>query len=72
MAEYADYNSSYVQPPRLTATLAGGNVVVSWTPAGGSLYSSPDMTPGSWTLVGTANPATLPAAGGKRFFQVKP
>jgi hypothetical protein len=44
-ASFADYNSSFVQgtnvgPAKLTATLSGGNVVISWSPTGGTLQSA--------------------------------
>jgi len=74
-AEYADYNSSFVPlavQAVLHITAAGANVSVSWTPAGGSLYSSPAITGPAvnWQLVGTANPASVPIGSGPQFFKV--
>jgi len=59
-------------PPTLSITKSGGNVVISWAPTGGTLYSSPALgSSASWTSVGTANPATVPVTGKTQFFQVK-
>jgi len=79
-ASFADYNSSFVAstnagPAKLTATLSGGNVVISWSPAGGTLQSSLKVGAGAaWTAVGTANPsAPIPIAGAAdKFFRVGP
>lgn len=75
VASVDSYNSSYVAPPpqqTLTARLSGNNVIVSWTPAGGTLYSSPVATKDTtgWTAVGTANPATIPIGAGAMYFRV--
>jgi regulation of enolase protein 1 (concanavalin A-like superfamily) len=73
-AEYDNYNSSYVYAPGITlsAAVSGGNLIVRWTPAGGTLWSSPALSgPGeNWTQVGTANPATVPITGPAQFFKV--
>jgi hypothetical protein len=74
-AEYANYNSSFVPlapPAQLTITRSGGNVTVSWTPAGGHLEASPAVAgPGvNWQNVGTANPAIVPIGTGPQFFRV--
>jgi hypothetical protein len=74
---FANYNSSFVAAPpqaRLTASLSGGNVVISWSPTGGTLQSSPTLgATATWTPVGTANPsAPIPATGGAKFFRVGP
>ncbi len=71
--EFADYNSSYVYTPPtvLAAKIVGTNVEISWSPAGGTLQSSPVLGPDAvWTDVGTANPYTTTAAG-TRFFRVR-
>ena len=71
-SEYADYNSNYApvaNAATLTATTSGGNLVISWTPAGGHLQSSTALG-GSWTDAGTANPATIPMTGAAKFFRV--
>jgi hypothetical protein len=59
--------------PVLTVTRSGGNLNISWTPAGGTLKSSADMTApfASWTTVGTANPATVPIGAGNLFLHVE-
>ena len=77
-ASFADFNSAYVAstnttPPRLSASTSGGNIVISWTPAGGTLKSSTTLGAGAtWTVVGTANPATIPVSGTAKFFRVTP
>ena len=72
-AEYADYNSSFVaiNRPRLSFSLSGNNLIVSWTPAGGHLESSPALSgPGvNWQSLGTANPATIPINSGSQFLR---
>jgi hypothetical protein len=71
-AEYADYNSNYVPAagaPTLSATLSGGNIVISWAPDGGTLQSTTALG-GTWTDVGTANPATVPMSDPVMFFRV--
>jgi hypothetical protein len=77
IAEYANYNSSYtyvppVVGPTLKATTTAGNIVISWTPAGGHLESSPSLGAGAtWTAVTpAANPATIPISGSSKFFRV--
>lgn len=73
-AEYANYNSSFVQvqATQLTIGVSGHNVTISWTPAGGHLMSSPALSgPGvNWQTVGTSNPATVPIGSGTQFFRV--
>jgi lipid-A-disaccharide synthase-like uncharacterized protein len=57
--------------PTLTASAAAGVLTISWTPAGGSLQSSPRFAPGAtWTTVGSANPATVTIGSGASFFRV--
>jgi hypothetical protein len=56
--------------PTLTISLSGGNVQISWTPAGGTLESRTSLTSGSWTPVGTANPASVPVSGAEMYFRV--
>jgi len=77
-ASFADYNSAYaaptnVTPATLSASVSGGNIVISWTPAGGTLQASPSLGTGAtWTPVGTANPATVQLSGNAKFFRVGP
>jgi hypothetical protein len=64
-----NFNSAYVPAPILTYTVEPGGLVLSWTPAGGTLYSSSDFV--SWTLVGTANPSAPQAmTGAPKFYRV--
>jgi hypothetical protein len=65
----------YVEPPTLTATLAATkeSLIISWQPAGESLYSSPVLgSAANWTLVTTNNPATVTITGPAMFFRVGP
>ena len=77
-SSFANYNSSFVPPvntqAKLAASVSGGNISISWSPAGGTLQSSPTLGAGAtWTPVGTANPATVPLSGGSaKFFRVGP
>ncbi len=58
----------------LAATVSGGNIVISWAPAGGRLESTPALLPGGtvWTVVGngTNNPATVTIGKGDSFFRI--
>ncbi len=65
----------YVERPTLTATLAATkqSLIISWNPAGGSLYSSPVLgSAAHWTLVATTNPATVTVSGPAKFFRPGP
>jgi hypothetical protein len=70
-AEYANYGP-YVLPTQLSISTSGGNVVVSWTPAGGHLEASPAVSGAgvNWQTVTSSNPATIPLGAGARFFRV--
>jgi hypothetical protein len=59
--------------PTLTAVRSGNNIIISWTPTGGTLQSAPALVPGgsTWTAVGTANPATVPIGTANSFFRVQ-
>jgi len=60
-----------VEPPVLTVGRQGDNVVISWSPAGGRLESSPVLGPGAvWTTETTANPAVIPITGTAKYFRV--
>jgi hypothetical protein len=73
---FADYNSSYVYVapifgPTLTPTLSGGNISISWAPAGGHIESTAALGAGAiWTSNGVANPYITPASGPEKFFRV--
>ena len=74
-AQYAGYNSSYVAvtaAAHLSVSVSGSNVIISWTPAGGHLESSPALAGPAvnWQTVGTSNPATVPIGSGAAFFRV--
>jgi hypothetical protein len=56
----------------LTITRSGNNVIVQWTPTGGTLESTPALGPAAtWTGVGTANPATIAIGTANRFYRVR-
>lgn len=73
-----DNYGTFVQPIQtqasLKASVSGGNIVISWTPSGGTLQSSPTLGAGAtWTPVaGAGNPATIPVAAGAKFYRVGP
>jgi hypothetical protein len=74
---YAEYNPKYVwTPPKIPAKLSSkvsaGNIIISWTPTGGTLWSSPALgSAANWTAVGTANPAPIPISGPAKYFRVR-
>jgi hypothetical protein len=53
-----------------TITRSGNNVIVGWTPTGGTLESTSSLG-GTWTMVGTANPATVPIGAGNLYLRVR-
>lgn len=78
-ASFDQYNSAFVPPTggtqaTVSASISGGNIVISWTPTGGTLQSTTALGAGAtWSTVGTANPATIPlSGGGAKFFRVGP
>jgi len=51
---------------------SGSNVVIQWTPAGGTLESTSKLGTGAtWSSVGTTNPATIPIGTASQFFRVR-
>lgn len=71
-AVYANYNSHYVGLPVLSVSHSGSNLVISWTPTGGRLESSPALVGAgvNWQPVGSSNPATVPIGPSTMFFRV--
>ncbi|HUZ08397.1 MAG TPA: PA14 domain-containing protein, partial [Candidatus Paceibacterota bacterium] len=74
-AVYAGYNSSYVPVAvgaNLTVSVSGTNVILSWTPAGGHLESSPALNGPNvnWQTVSGSSPVTVPIGSGAEFFRV--
>ena len=57
--------------PILTATRAGNNLVMSWSPAGGRLVSSPVLPATTWSTLSATNPATIPIGPGKLYMRVQ-
>jgi hypothetical protein len=70
--------SGAVTPPvgagfTLTASQSGSNLTISWTPAGGTLESTPALTGATtvWGMVGTANPTNITIGAGNSFYRVR-
>jgi hypothetical protein len=59
--------------PNLAISRSASNVTISWTPAGGTLYSSPSVGSGAnWQPVtGASNPMTIPIGSGSVFYRVQ-
>ncbi len=73
-AIFRSYAAQVVLPPvlpSLSITRSGSNIEISWTPAGGTLKSRTSLTSGTWTDVGTANPAIVPISGAEQYFRVE-
>jgi hypothetical protein len=76
-ASYDNLNFAYVAPVNsqvvMTITHSGGNVVISWSPASGTLYSSPALgSSAAWTAVPNAvSPMTIPIGKTDQFFRVQ-
>ena len=74
---YADYNPKYVwsppkTPAKLSFTVSAGNIIISWAPTGGTLWSSTALgSAANWTAVGTANPSTNSISGPAKYFRVR-
>jgi len=64
--------SARVGQPKLNAPiLSGGGVTISWTGTG-TLEQSDSLSPPNWTTAPSqANPQTVPAAGGSRFYRIR-
>jgi hypothetical protein len=65
---------AYLQAPLrpvLTATRSGNSLIVSWSPAGGTLVSAPVLPAASWSPLSTTNPATIPIGPGSLFMRVQ-
>lgn len=58
--------------PTVTVTRSGANISIQWSPAGGTLESSPTLGAGAtWTPVGTANPASIAIGAGNLFYRIR-
>jgi hypothetical protein len=73
--DYDNFNAAYAVAPStvMSITRSGANVIISWTPAGGTLLSSPALgTAAVWTPVANAtNPMTIPIGKADQFFRVQ-
>jgi hypothetical protein len=57
---------------KATIARSGANVTISWSPAGGTLESSPTLGAGAtWSTVGTSNPATIAIGAGDLYYRVR-
>ncbi len=76
-AEYDNFNAAYVSTAvtqgKLTITRSGSNVVISWAPAGGTLYSSPALGKNAdWTPVANpTNPMTIPIGTTSEYYRLQ-
>jgi len=53
-------------------TRSGNDIVIGWSPAGGTLEFTASLGPtASWTTVGTANPATISIGSGGGYYRVR-
>ena len=61
--------------PKLSVSLSGGNIIITWTPVVGQLYASPALAGPNvdWQPVagGTTGSNTIPATGNGQFFRVR-
>ncbi len=57
------------EPPKLSATLASGKLVITWA-GGGVLQKTTDIA-GSWTDTDLQSGAAIPVAGDRAFYRVK-
>lgn len=60
-------------PVELTISRSGSNLTISWTPSGGTLYSSSTLDSSAiWEpVVGAANPMIIPIGSATLFYRVK-
>ncbi|MHC1764939.1 MAG: PA14 domain-containing protein [Verrucomicrobiia bacterium] len=57
---------------QVSVTRSGNNLVIQWTPAGGTLETSGSLGPtATWTAVGSDNPATIQIGTGNAFYRVR-
>lgn len=68
---------TFLPPPgedEITTTIsrAGNTLTIRWTPAGGTLETTPALGAGAtWTAVGTANPATVNIGTANAYYRVR-
>jgi len=56
----------------LTINRSGNSITIGWSPAGGTLESSPTLGSGAvWTSAGTANPATVTIGTANAFYRIR-
>lgn len=59
-------------PITASVTRSGANLVIQWSPTGGTLETSPVLGPGAnWTAVGTDNPATIPIGTAAGYYRIR-
>jgi hypothetical protein len=76
--DYDNFNAAYVPSgtttrAKITIMRSGSNVIISWTPAGGTLYSSPALGANAkWTAVANpSNPMTIPIGPTSEFYRLQ-
>jgi len=73
--DYGDVASTAAPPPTsISATISrsGNSVSIQWSPSGGTLETTPALGPtAKWTVVGTANPATITIGSGIAFYRIR-
>ena len=67
----AHYDAAGISAPELTITFTDGNLVLRWSPEGGTLESTPSLLAPTWTPVGTGSPVTVITIGPQRFYRVQ-
>jgi hypothetical protein len=70
--QLTDRPTGVVESLTATITRSGNNVIIQWTPTGGTLQTTSSLsgTP-VWTDAGTANPTTLTIGTGPAYFRVR-
>jgi hypothetical protein len=59
------------QPPVLSITNSGGNVIISWSPTGGTLLAATNVAGPYTNVIGTTSPVTNAISGPAMFYRVK-
>lgn len=64
--------SARVAPPKLSVSISPAGVAISWT-GPGTLEQTDSLSPPGWSdAPSQANPQTVPAVGGSRFYRIRP
>jgi hypothetical protein len=70
---FADLTGTSLNPPTLTIATSGSDATISWTGAAGSwvLEKADAVSGGTWNMVGSSNPVTVPINGHQGFFRLR-